>query len=91
MIYQFGKKRCSNSGRKRNDIFPRKVILLSNPPPLWNFLGVCPPPPHPPGISNSLRGGGLDIFWNHTFQNSNLLTEDTNSYMVLKALAVIGV
>ena len=42
-----------------------KVILWSNPPPFWNFLGLWPP--HPPGISNSLRGGGLDIFWNHTF------------------------
>ena len=41
------------------------MILLSNPPPLWNFLGLWPS--HPPGISNSLRGGGLDIFWNHTF------------------------
>ena len=40
------------------------MILLSNPPPLWNFLGLWPP--HPPGISNSLPGGGLDIFWNHT-------------------------
>ena len=45
---------------------PWKVILWSNPPPFWNFLGLWPP--HPPGISNSLRGGGLDIFWNHTFQ-----------------------
>ena len=45
---------------------PWKVILWSNPPPFWNFLGLWPPPPHPPGISNSLRGGGLDIFWNHT-------------------------
>ena len=41
---------------------PWKVILLSNPPPLWNFLGLWPP--HLPGISNSLHGGGLDIFWN---------------------------
>ena len=44
---------------------PWKVILWSNPPPFWNFLGLWSP--HPPGISNSLRGGGLDIFWNHTF------------------------
>ena len=46
---------------------PWKVILWSNPPPFWNFLGLWPP--HPPGISNSLCGGSLDIFWNHTFQN----------------------
>ena len=26
--------------------------------------------PHPSGISNSLRGGGMDIFWNHTFNES---------------------
>ena len=30
---------------KTNDIYPRKVILLSIPPPLWNFLGLWPPPP----------------------------------------------
>ena len=41
-------------------------LLSSNPSPLWNFLGLWPPPPQPPGISNSLRCGSLDIFWNHT-------------------------
>ena len=48
-----------------------KVILSSNPASLWNFLGLWPPPPpphfHSSGISNSLHGGSLDIFWNHTF------------------------
>ena len=43
-----------------------KLIQPFTPPPLWNFLGHWPPPPHPSGISNSLRGGGMDIFWNHT-------------------------
>ena len=44
---------------------PLESDLLSNPPPLWNFLGLWPP--HLPGISNSLHNGGLDIFWNlHT-------------------------
>ena len=44
---------------------PLENDLLSNPPPLWNFLGLWPP--HLPGISNSLHNGGLDIFWNlHT-------------------------
>ena len=41
-----------------------KLIQPFTPPPLWNFLGHWPP--HPSGISNSLRGGGMDIFWNHT-------------------------
>ena len=44
---------------------PGKWFYGPTPPPFWNFLGLWPP--HPPGISNSLRGGGLDIFWNHTF------------------------
>ena len=37
-----------------------KWFLSSNPPPLWNFLGLWPP--HPLQISNSLHGGGLWIF-----------------------------
>ena len=46
-----------------------ELNLTVNPPPLWNFLGFWPPPPpHYSGISNSPRGGGMDIFWNHTFQ-----------------------
>ena len=53
MIYQVGNKQCSNSGRKRNDIDPQDSDFLVQPP-------------HPPGISSSLRGGGLDIFWNYT-------------------------
>ena len=53
MIYQVGKKQCSNSGRKRKWYCP---------PGKW-FYG---PTPLRSGISNSLRGGGLDIFWNHT-------------------------
>ena len=51
---------------------PWKVIWLSNPPPLWNFLGLWPP--HPSGISNSLRGGSLDIFWNHTLRFCNIIS-----------------
>ena len=64
MIYQVGKKQCSNSGRKRNDIAPLESDFMVQPPSLLEFPG--PLTPHPPGISNSLRGGGLDIFWNHT-------------------------
>ena len=68
MIYQVSKKQCSTQVENEMILTPWKVILWSNPPPFWNFLGLWPP--HPPGISNSLRGGGLDIFWNHTFQNN---------------------
>ena len=68
MIYQVGKKQCLNSGRKRNDIGPLESDFIIQPPSLWNFLGLRP---HPSGISNSLRGGSLDIFWNHTIVASN--------------------
>ena len=40
-------------------------FLSANPSPLWVFLSLWPPPP-PLGISNSLRGGGMDIFRSHT-------------------------
>ena len=42
---------------------PESDFIVQPPSPL-EFPG--PLTPHPPGISNSLRGGGLDIFWNHT-------------------------
>ena len=47
MIYQVGKKQFSNSGRKRNDIASLESDFIvqprsSNPPPLWNFLGLWP-------------------------------------------------
>ena len=70
MIYQVGKKQCSNSGRKQNDIAPLESDFIVQPPSLLEFPGPLTPPPHPPGISNSLRGGGLDVFWNHTLQES---------------------
>jgi len=34
-----------------------------HPTPLLSGISWASPPP---GISNSLRGGGMDIFWNHT-------------------------
>ena len=62
MIYQVGKKQCLNSGRKRNDIDPWKVILLSNPPPLWNFLGLCVPKARGgPGVGKCLNSGPCKI------------------------------
>ena len=87
MIYQIGKKQCLNSGWKRNDIDPLKVILLSNPPPIWNFLGLWPP--HLPGISNSLRGGGLDIFWNLHILFENNIFYSTYSIKT-KILSMLG-
>ena len=63
MIYQVGKKQCSNSGQKRNDIASLESDFVVQPPSLREFPGPLTPPPHPhpPGISNSLRGRGLDI------------------------------
>ena len=46
MIYQVAKKRCSNSGRKQNDIARLESDFMVQPPPFWNFLGLWPP--HPP-------------------------------------------
>ena len=67
MIYQVGEKQCSISGRKQNDIAPLESDFMVQPPSLREFPG--PLTPHPPGISNSLRGGGLDIFWNYTLDS----------------------
>ena len=47
MIYQVGKKQCSNSGRKRNDIDPWNVILLPTPLPSGISWASNPPPPTP--------------------------------------------
>ena len=42
------------------------TVLTHPPPPPRNFWTLDPPPPNPSGISNPFRGGGMDIFWNHT-------------------------
>ena len=46
-----------------------KIIYIDTtpPPPSQDFPG--PLTPHPPGNSNPFRGGGMDIFWNHTLLN----------------------
>ena len=55
------------------------VVSLPGSSRLWGLLSRFPRlktaklrrllwPLHPLGISNSLCGGGMDIFWNHTFQ-----------------------
>ena len=45
MIYQVGKKQCSNSGRKRNDIDPLESDLIVQLPSPLEFLGSLTPPP----------------------------------------------
>ena len=45
MIYQVGKKQCSNSGRKRNDIDPLESDFMVQPPSLLEFPGPLTPPP----------------------------------------------
>ena len=45
MIYQVGKKQCSNSGRKRNDIDPLESDFMVQPPSLLEFPGPLMPPP----------------------------------------------
>ena len=59
MICQVGEKQCSNE----LILTPWKVDLVVQPQSPLEFPGPLTPPP--PGISISLRGGGLDIFWNH--------------------------
>ena len=45
MIYQVGKKQCSNSGRKRNDIAPLESDFMVQPPSLREFPGPLTPLP----------------------------------------------
>ena len=45
MIYQVGKKQCSNTGRKRNDIDPLESDFMVQPPSLREFPGPLTPPP----------------------------------------------
>ena len=45
MIYQVGKKQCSNSGRKRNDIDPQESDFKVQPPSPLEFPGLLTPPP----------------------------------------------
>ena len=69
MIYQVGKKQCSISGRKQNDIAPLESDFMVQPPSLLEFSGpLTPPPPLEFPIPSVV--GGLDIFWNHTFLNN---------------------
>ena len=52
-MYCFSIDSCDRRGNVRTQVenemilTPWKVIWLSNPPPLWNFLGLWPPPPTP--------------------------------------------
>ena len=56
MIYQLGKKQCSNSGRKRMIFTPGKWFYC--PSPLPSGISWVSDPPTPLEF--------LDIFWNHT-------------------------
>ena len=45
----------------------KKIIEIDTTPPPPGFSWAFDPP-HPPGNSNPFcGGGGMDIFWNHTF------------------------
>ena len=44
MIYQVGKKQCSISGRKQNDIAPLESDFMVQPPSLLEFPGPLTPP-----------------------------------------------
>ena len=56
-----------------------KVIFIVQPSPLWNFLSLWPPP-YPLWISNSLHGGGMDIFLEPWFPWSWFLGDRTNKF-----------
>ena len=46
VIHQVGKKQCSNSGRKRNDIDHLESDIIVQPPSRLEFPGpLIPPPP----------------------------------------------
>ena len=45
MIYQVGKKQCSISGRKQNDIAPLESDFMVQPSSLLEFPGPLTPPP----------------------------------------------
>ena len=45
MIFQVGKKQCSISGRKQNDIDPLESDFMVQPPSLLEFPGPLTPPP----------------------------------------------
>ena len=47
----------------------KKKFIESTPPTSPEILG--PLTPHPSGISNPFRGGGMDIFWNYIMSGNN--------------------
>ena len=63
------------------------------PPPLQNSRAFDPPPPpspNPPGISNSLCGGGMDIFWNHTLKVHLTSRSITGQYLNMSDLKILS-
>ena len=67
-FYLVGKKGFLNSlidtQIRRTSRIPLETNSIIQPPSPLEFPGSLTPLPF--GISNSLRGGGMDIFWNHT-------------------------
>ena len=52
---------CYSLTRHKN---PLEIFPCGDPPVPTGKLGKLTPPP--PGKSDPFRGGGMDIFWNHT-------------------------
>ena len=76
MIYHVGKKQCSNSGRKQNDIDPLEsdFMVQLHPPPFWNFLGLWrPPPPAPWNFHFSPWWGSGYFLEPHIVINRNII------------------
>ena len=48
---------------------PLEIFPLVHPPPHWKIKQIDPPP-FLPGKSDPFRGDGMDIFWNHTFDQN---------------------
>ena len=72
MIYQVGKKQCSNSGRKRNDIDSLESDFIVQPPSPLEFPGpLTPPPPwnfqFPPWWGSGYFLEPAHIVWKYIF------------------------
>ena len=88
MIYQVGKKQCSNSGRKRNDIDPLESDLIVQPPsPLEFPVSLTPPTPLEFPIP-SVVGGFVILFL--CFVGGHLETRDLGLHIWWQWQVVVG-